>query len=299
MIHNYLRLYAGTLLLVLTFLAPGVVSAGFGVSPAKIIETRLVKGSVLDRVVYFVQGTPDADLAITLSVDDGEIGSWISITPTDNVIIPKGIQQFPVTIRITVPRDAKTGIYKGFIRASARPVETLEQGSGSGVSIVAGAVATIELTVGEGVYYEYVIRNLDLKNIKEHQSPSVDLSIENKGNVPAGPAEASFELFNKYGDVRLAYVQGVKIARLEPFITKTVNVEFPLPLRLSVGEYWGLVRVYNDSGGTVREFKGVFNVTKSTFLDKYSQMISMGLGILLLLVFLLFILKRIRNRSKK
>ena len=260
--------------LVTFFALTPIVHAGFGVSPAKIIEDKLVKGSTFERVIYLVQGTPEKDLRVKLQVDDSDIKDWVTAIPEGDFIIPKGTQQFPVILRFAVPKDTKMGIYKGFVRASGAPkAEPNEPEGQSGVVIALGAAVGIELTVGEGVYYEYAIRNLDFKNIKETDDPTADISIENKGNVPAGPAEASFELFNKYGDVRLAYIQGVKVPKVEPFKIENMSVEFPISVGLSVGEYWGLVKLYDDSGGKVREFKGVFNVNKATFLDKFGRYI--------------------------
>ena len=230
------------------------VYAGFGVSPAKIVEDNLIKGSILERTVYFVQGTPDRDLKVKVEVDDSPIKSWIKINPEGEFVIPKGVQQFPVTVVITVPKDAKFGIYTGFVRAVGEPApDPARKEDQSSVSIAIGARVEFDLTVGEGVLYKYAIRDIDLKNILQTENPIADINIENQGNVPAGPAEASFELFNKYGDVRLAYVQGVKIEPIKPFAVESVAVEFPISIAtLSIGEYWGLVKLYNEKGGVVR-----------------------------------------------
>lgn len=268
-------------------------------SPARIIEDRLIKGSIFERVVYFVQGTPDHDLPIKIEIDDTNIKGWITTIPSGTVVIPKGTQQFPVTIRVAVPADAELGIYKGHVRASSVPGDSTVEDGSSGVSIVAGAVVNLEFTVGKGVYYEYAIRNIDLKNILETEDPTADVSIENKGNVPAGPVEASFELFNKYGDVRLAYVQSVKLDPVEPFQVVNKSIEFPMSIGLSPGEYWGLVKLYNDDGGVVREFKGVFNVNEATFFDKYGNFILWGVVALVALVLLRIVWKRFVRRSPR
>src|SRR3989338_7115006 len=82
-------------LLAVLVLLPQYAGAGFGVSPSRILEDRAIKGSVIERVVYFVQGTPDRDLEIEITVDDTDIKDWISADPIGHQIIPKGIQQFP------------------------------------------------------------------------------------------------------------------------------------------------------------------------------------------------------------
>src|SRR3989344_3555730 len=270
------------------------VYAGFGVSPAKIVEDNLIRGSILERTLYFVQGMPDRDLDVKIEVDDSPIKSWIKIEPSGNFVIPKGVQQFPVTVTVTVPKDAELGIYTGFVRAvGALMLDPLRKEGESHVSIAIGARAELSLTVGKGILYRYAIRDIDLKNILQTQNPIADVNIENQGNVPAGPSEASFELFNKFGDVRLAYVQGVKMELVKPFAVQSVAVEFPITLAtLSVGEYWGTVKLYNDKGEVVREFKDVFNVKEATFLDIYGRYILIIISIIIVLIILRFVLKR-------
>jgi hypothetical protein len=282
------------------FLLPSLSLAGFGVSPAGIDEDRLVKGSVFERVIYFVQGTPDKDLNVIIEVDDTEIKDWITTIPSGRVVIPKGTQQFPVTVRVTVPKDARLGIYKGYVRATGAPAVEVDPETGAavstGVTIALGARAELNLAVGEGIHYEYAIRNVDLKNVKETEFPKAFINIENIGNVPAGPVAATFELYNKYGDVRLAYVQGISIKPVEPFKASTVEVEFPISVGLSVGEYWGHVKLYNEKGEQVREFKDIFNVTEATFWDRHGKQIGMGVGALLVIIVLWYFLSR---RSKR
>ncbi|HEY4515186.1 MAG TPA: hypothetical protein VJJ22_03465 [Candidatus Paceibacterota bacterium] len=270
--------------------------AGFGVSPSRILEDRLVKGSVLERAIYLIQGTPDRDLKANISVDDTDIKSWISTTPSGDIVIPKGTQQYPLMIKITVPKDAPKGLYKAYVRITGAPAEKQEGEEGSsGVNIALGARVELDLTVGDGIHYEYAIRNIDMKNINEAQFPQVDVDIENKGNVPAGPAEASFELYNKYGDIRLAYVQGIKLEKIPAFKTQSSRIEFPISVGLSIGEYWGMIRLYNDDGSLVREFKDVFNVTEATFYDKYGRYLTYGFFGLILLFIVIFFLRRRRR----
>lgn len=278
---------------------PSSVLAGFGVSPAKIVEDRLVKGSVFERTIYFVQGAPEKDLPITINIDDSPIKTWITSEPSGTVVIPKGVQQFPVKIIVRVPQDAELGIYKTFVRASANTIDpSVKASGGNGVSVSMGAVAALELTVGTGLHYEYGIRNIDIKNIREIDDINVDINIENKGNVIAGPNSATFELFNQFGDVRLGYVQGIKVEQVPPFEVKNVNVKFPMSIRLSPGEYWGLVKFYQDGGQFVREHKGIFVVTKATFIDKYGLIIIIIGGALLALIIIILLWRKLgRSRS--
>lgn len=284
------------LLLVLAF--GQSVHAGFGVSPAKVLERNLIRGSVVERVIYIVQGTPEKDLHVTATIAEGEVKDWIKISPGADFVIPKGTQQFPLTIQVTVPKDASLGVYKGSIRVGTVPEKPKVEEGGSGVSISVGARIDVDLTVGEGVHYEFAIRNIDIKNISEVEFPRAEIRIENLGNVPAGPEEAAFELYNKFGDIRLAYVQGIKLNKVEPFTTMSLDPEFPLPVRLLPGEYWGTVRIYDSETKLIREFKKPFNVDKATFFQKYRNTILAGVGVILFGLVLFIVGKRTGKRRR-
>ena len=289
-----LIIYAFLTLSLFVFLIPSISLAGFGISPPAIIEDKLVKGSSFDRTIYLVQGNPTEDTAIEVSVDDTPIKSWISIFPGTSFVIPKGVQQFPMIVTIHVPKDAALGQYKTFIRT--RTVPKIEEGqTGAGVSISLGGRIDVDLTVGEGIYYSFKIKNIKLSSIKETESPQAQIRVENLGNVPAGPDTGTFELFNNFQDIRLAYVQGLSFEKVSAFKTEVITSEFPLPVRLSPGEYWGVLRLYDDDK-LIREHKEVFNVYQATFFDKYWKVMSAGLGILILLSIFYLLGRRRRGR---
>ena len=279
------------------FIFAGIpVYAGFGVSPSRVLEENLVKGSTIERVIYIVQGTPEQDLKVAVTIQDSDIKDWISIFPNENFVIPKGIQQFPLAIKITVPTDVPLGIYKGYIRVGTVPDKANVESGGSGVAISVGARIDIDLTVGDKVRSEFAIRNIDLKNIKETEFPRAELRVENTGNVSSGPEEAAFELFNKFGDIRIGYVQGIKLEKVPAFETKNINIEFPVQVKLLPGEYWGTIRLYDADAKLIREFRNVFNVDKATFFDKHKMSIFVGLGVVVLLVIIFFLGRRVGRR---
>src|SRR3989344_1041364 len=138
--------------------------AGFGISPAKVLENNLIRGSAIERVIYIVQGTPDKDIRVAASVQESDIRDWITVEPSGEFTIPKGTQQFPFTVKIQVPKEATYGVYKGYIRVGTVP-DKADETKGSGVSISVGARIDVDLTVGEGIHYEFAIKNIDLSDI--------------------------------------------------------------------------------------------------------------------------------------
>lgn len=278
---NYFGL--GLVSLLIFFAGMRIALAGFGISPPAIKEDRLVKGSRLEKTIYLVQGDPKEDVSMGVIVDSPNISDWISFKQGKEFIIPKGVQQFPLDVIINVPKDAPLDIYKAFIRISTKPEELKEAGR---VAIALGGRVDVQLTVGEGIIYDYVVAGIQIFDVKEGKSPKVSIDVENRGNVPAGPSNASFELFNKFGNIRLAYAEASGFERIEPFSTGESTIEFPIDIRLAVGEYWGNVKIYDDKGVVIKELRTVFNVNKRTLLEKsIIPLISVLIAFILLFIF--------------
>lgn len=275
--------------------------AGFGVSPPKIREDRLIKGSQVERTVYLVQGSPVADLDVEVTVDESEISDWITFHPGKIFTIPAGTQQYPLEVLIDVPDDAELGVYRTSVRVSQKQNSTESQVQGGGVSVVVGIVVNIEIEVGEGLFYSFAVKDLNFHDINSAEFPKVDLRIENLGNIPAGPQSAEFQLFNKYDDRRLAVIQGVEIERVDPFKTEKREVEFPIGVSLAPGEYWGHLYLY-DNNELVKEYKDIFSVTEASFAERYSQLIMIGAIAIVILIVVIFLLsfsyKRLHEKHK-
>ncbi len=259
--------------------------AGFGISPPSIKEDRLVKGSHLEKTIYLVQGNPKKDVNMEIVVDSTNIKDWISFEQGVKFVIPAGVQQFPLSVIINVPEDAQFGIYKAFIRINTKPEKATEAGQ---VAIALGGRVDVDLTVGNKIIYEYSVTGIEIFDIKEGKNLKASVVVKNTGNVPASPSNSSFELFNKYGNIRLAYAENNNFKKTPAFQEKPEILEFPIDIRLAPGEYWGYVKVYNEDGGIIKEMKTVFNVYERTFLDKYT----IPILFILVALFLSFIFKK-------
>ncbi len=262
--------------------------AGFGVSPGIIEEDRLVPGAVLERTIYLVQGNQTQDIAIKAAVESKDISSWITFKNGNEFIIPAGQQQYPLDVLIHVPDNAEIGIYEAFIRVNTIP----KQEAGSQITIALGGKVSVKLNVGNDLISAFDVKSLDILDVKEGQKPRVSVVVTNTGNVPVSPENASFELFNKYGEIRLAYGENSAFTKVSAFSEGESVLEFPLDVRLGVGEYWGHVRIY-DNGKVVKELRTVFNVTPQSLLEKYAS----SIGIIVVLIIALMVAVRIRRRS--
>lgn len=267
----------------LTSFTPVPARAGFGVSPPLIEEGRLVRGISMERIVYLVQGAPETDVPIELQVDS-EIKDWISFPQGMPITIPKGVQQFPLVVRIDVPEDAEFGKYSGEIRITAVPQRADEGGE---VAIALGGLVTLDLTVGDGIVSEFNLKQVDILDIKEGEDPRAKVMIANTGNVAAGPDTMSFELFNKFGEIRLAYAESTNFKKVPAFTEGDIEASFPMDVYIAPGEYWGHVKVY-EGQKMVGELRTVFNVTKKTLLEIALPYALGALGVIVLVALVLF-----------
>lgn len=268
---------------------PYVSYAGFGVSPPLIREDKLVKGIRLDRIVYLVQGAPDREMQVELFVDS-PVKEWISFPQGNPVTIPQGVQQFPLAVQIAVPEDADLGVYKGVIRVTTVPEKADQAGE---VAIAIGGVIDLDLTVGNDVIVDLDVRTIKILNIKEGDDARADVTVVNNGNVGAAPDAATFELFNKFGELRLAYAETESFSAVPAFSERVEHLSFPIDIHLAPGEYWGHVKVYKDNQ-LLNELKTVFNVTEKTMAEEYLPYAPYAGGGALLLVAAFLVLRRRR-----
>ncbi len=302
--QNSLPKIFGLAVFLVVFL-PCVTRAGFGVSPASIIEDHAVPGASFTRVIYLVQGTPDVPATVEVTVESRDIKNWISLGSSSNFTIPAGVQQFPLPVTITIPSDAPLGIYKAYVRVRTVPDPANQSGE---VAISLGGRVDVTVTVGDDIVEAYSVKTIDIADVEEGGMPRVTFTLENTGNVSAVPDSVSFELFDKFGDVRLAYgnVSLTEFEKTPAFSEKTYTVDFPFDVVLATGEYWGHTKIYKNDGTIVRELKTVFDVHERTgafvlgasrFFRTMTPVTQIGIVFVLLAGAALLVVWRIRRRQ--
>jgi len=286
----------GVFLVALSLFVPVGVFAGFGVSPGAVRENRLTPGATITRTIYLVQGNPDVDVEIIAEIEARDIRDWITIDPGISFVIPAGVQQFPMGVTIQVPRDAGFGKYSGVVRVRTQPPAAKESGS---VAISLGGLVDIDLTVGDDVVLEYRVKGLRVLDVKEREPLQVSARIENTGNVPASPDSATFELFDKFGNTRLAFItaEQEQFPRVPAFTEESVLLTFPVDIVLAPGEYRSHVKVFNEDGDVLREVKLGFSVIERGFFDDIGKYIAIAVGVIVVFVVLALLFKRRRARA--
>ena len=297
------------LLLFLT--QPAFTLAGFGVSPPAINQENAVPGSQFNNIIYLVQGNPDRDVDVTVTVESRDMKDWITFENGTAFTIPQGVQQYPLTVQFNVPEDAELGVYTAFIRVATNPAKNAA--NDGEVAIALGGRIDTTITVGDNVVSEFEIAAINILDIQSGDPLQASVRINNTGNVPAAPYAASFELFDKFGNTRLAFINATEeqFPRVPSFSEESVTLSFPVDLVVAPGEYWGHVKIYNEKGNILRDLNTVFNVTEgsvqpleelpalATLAGSVSPLLVGGAAALLVIIIGGVLLSRGKRREKR
>jgi len=286
---------------ILLALQTQIAEASFGISPPFINATYLVPGAEYSQTIYLIQDNPETDLGIKANLEISEkIRSWIVIDKGNDFIIPQGTKQFPVEIKIKVPKDTELGIYGGNISFTTKPAQAGQ------VTIALGAQLILNLKVGNDIYENYNVPIIKPLDIEEGWNPKVLVRFNNMGNVPEAFTGATYELLDQYGAVRLAYVQKSNgFPEVAPFKEEEFVLEFPIDFHIGIGQYWANVSFYKGDK-LIASQKTVFNVLKAGSINgslaqiyNYFNRNKTTAGIIALTLILLFAAYRLIFKSKK
>lgn len=230
-------------------------AGSFGSSPPYFTADHLVPGATFSQTIYLVQDDPSVDLPIQaqLTVPDAVKG-WFSIDKGFSFTIPAGVRQFPVVVTVVVPKDAGLAKYDGTLVFTTSPSQTGQ------VSIALGTSIAVHLTIGNDIYEKYSVPSIQFATIEEGWNPRAIVKFENDGNIPEGFDSATFDIYDQYDAVRLAYITKESgFPQIPAFTTENDTIEFPTDFHLGVGQYWGIVTFYKNQQA-VASLKTVFNV---------------------------------------
>lgn len=235
----------------LFFVAAQTAHAGFGVTPPYVSNASLTRSSTYEQVIYLVRSDPTTDLKATISIDVPGINEWFSIAEGMEILLPRGEQKVPMTVKVTVPKDAKYQQYTGNIRIKTGPAD--DQVAGGAVSISLGAQIDVDLTVIDKKIKDFKVRKIGVSDLNEGHKLAwlyfpgkinFEMLVENIGNVAVAPSDVVFRIYDQSGTVLLeeTHKKG-KIDTVDPFLTETVYAE--LPTRLPAGSYLARFEIKN------------------------------------------------------
>jgi len=262
-----------TLLLFFTVTA-STYAVGLGISPSRVLNENLVKGTSFESEVIISRNEAAADLSFTVQ-SEGDIEGWATTEFGDTFTIPEGVQRFPVKVKINVPTDAANGEYDGAIRFVSSPAQVAGEEEGSAIAISVNALLDVSLTVSGDQLLEYTITGLSIPTIEEGWEMQLIVSINNTGNVQAAPTKIELAFFDMMKEVELSNTVMEDFSGIDK-IAPFSQGDFILPLEnnFEVGQYWLVVKVYQE-GELLKEKEVAFEVVEKGSIEEKGELLEL------------------------
>lgn len=163
----------------------GVIAhAGFGVSPADIINDHLKPGSTYTREFKLSRSGNLNAVEIVLEPEFGEANSWLVFTPGKSFMFEKGERVKTFKVQVRVPETAEIKEYNGSLRVKANPSTS---GEVKGVTIAQGLKINGGLSLTDENIEKLSITAIEVNDVLKGSPVIVDISAKNEGNVDTSP----------------------------------------------------------------------------------------------------------------
>ena len=213
--------------------------AGFGISPPRVWNDRLVPGSHFEQIITLTRSKPENPIEITVEIEAPEVKDWIKIDRGEKFIYPAGPQQFPMTVIVDVPEDAGYSIYYGKMIIKSIPVGVEGQ-----VTVALGAIVDLKLKVSGEKFSDFKTRGVSIPDSEEGWPLKFTVSLENLGNVKVRPSRVHLDIFDDYHQQKLKSGDITQMSWVESF--KAGGSQGELAVNLKAGQYWADYEVYKD-----------------------------------------------------
>jgi len=235
--------------LVAFFCFTEVAYAGFGITPPYVRNSVLRPGSEFTQEIIIVRSDPVEDLNAEVTINVPGIEQWFFIDRGLQFALPKGEKTVKMNVTVRVPEDAQLGPRVGNIRIRTFGNEL----PSSGVSLALGAQIDVAIDVVEQIY-DFRVQRVELPDTEEGRTKwwldfpgklKLSMYIENTGNVPAAPANVTFELYDT-GGLRLIESTQLNntLKKILPFNTEKIVAE--APITVPPGAYRVKYKIYKQ-----------------------------------------------------
>jgi hypothetical protein len=231
----------GILLGVLFIVAPA--KAGFGITPAKVVNERLPRGVSINLEFYLSREDASESWDIIVNNKLDKMKSWVDIAEgNESFVMTTGTNRLPLHIKFTVPKDAPYDYYEGLLSFEATTKAQPPKGV-TAVKLVVGVATVFKITVTDKEYYDFKFNNLTLPQIETGWPVNAVVSIDNTGNVPAHPSKVHLDVYNYFEKKKIVQSgEGNDFSFVDPFVKGDSNGY--IRLNLPVGKYYVHYLVY-------------------------------------------------------
>lgn len=276
-------------------------STGIGVSPAMIENNALTRGSTFEQEFVFSRGTPEGSAEAVIEVE-GDVRDWVVFGNNNKVVMPNGQQRVTTVATVKVPANAEYKNYEG--SATVKLVKRDDEGQ---VRLEPAVKLGINISVTDQTVAKLMVRLSEISNFPKNFPLTLNLKIENQGNVADSPESILLNVSDINGNP-VKTLETTDIKKVNPFKTETVAVKFE-NVGLNEGTYFAKLSVF-DQNNNIHENDLSFEVTGEQAIEddkdenKYGSrtfgedkattiaVIAIGLAIVALPLLLFLITKR-------
>ena len=257
---KYLKSLAIAVIVCSAMFAAQSANAGFGISPAKLENSRLLKGMVWEQTIN-VSRSPEVasqELVINVNIEGDEIKNLVALTGGAAIRMNAGMTKLPVPLKVTVPADAKPGIYKGSIIFNSVPEDLASGTAGASTKPLMSAKAAVILTVTDKAIEDFRVEAISVPKIETGEPITINYRINNLGNTVAPITRISAQIIKYRKPAEVLQTAEINEPReAAPFSLKNFTEKIPVALEPKM---YGAVLIFYNGERAVKKTEVGFEV---------------------------------------
>lgn len=253
-------------LLILCLLIANTSSAmaAFGTSPPWVKNDHMLPGTTFEQVINLSRSDTAESVRASVRISgDEKLQGWISIPDEENLIMREGQAILPMKVIVTVPEKAELKDYAGSIFVSLMPLKTDTSLRGGEVGITLGGNISVRISVVGTKVYNYRIKSIVAKAIEEGNPLTLNIEVENLGNVGVGDVNGQIDIYDSRQKEILRSFDFVSLEKTIPANETKITQMIFEDVILEAGDYWLFVKTFLN-GKVIYENRLAQSIKKKT-----------------------------------
>ncbi len=246
---------------VILFFPSHSLAAAFGVSPSQIKNFNVKAGDHFVELINLSASDFPKPMSLRFHFyGDEHLEKWIHIVDKDTLIMNKGKSIVPMSIEISIPKDADLGEYEGYLSVKLYSDDI----KANNIAILLGSRIHIQLHVIDYDVTDYKIQGISVDPVSEGGVAHLNMTLDNLGNTLISDLPFKISIVDKKTDENLFSSTLSKLDTVvNPYEAKKTSLSFSVP-NISVGNYW----INIESDKSVLSHKNLSLVVQS--IDDYN-----------------------------
>jgi hypothetical protein len=243
---KYLNLLAGFLVVFSVMLVGSDADAGFGISPAKLENDKLLGGMVWEQSIIVGRSPESANQALKIEVliEGDQLKNMVSLESAQPLKLEAGMTQLPVKFKVTVPSGATLGKYSGSIVFNSTPESAAGGSAGPSVKPFMSAKAAVSLTVTDKLIENFRLEAFSIPKTEQGEPIAINYRINNIGNTTAKITRIHVDIVKYRSRAEVLYKTDIdELRESSPFSVKNFSEKINVSLEPKL--YAAVLTFYN------------------------------------------------------